>query len=167
MPFDILMRSFIDYEMKFTNTSVFVASIIRVTTFEKLNPEDATYTNVTPAIWTVTEQSLGITCACLPTLRPLFGRIIFGKASDSGTETLKNDDGHDIQLSKLSGKATINRSSGNESIRGFARLPEDNMPSSSMTTYATTGSKNDEIVVPKAILKTQLIEQHSDIAERV
>ena len=153
--------------MKLTLPSVFVASIIRVTTFEKLDPEDITYSNVVPGIWTVTESSLGITCACLPTLRPLFGRILSGgSGTDDSGRTLNDGENHEIQLSKLTRKPTI-RASSNESTRGFARLPEENMPSSSITSHATAGSKNGEEVVPKAIMRTQQIEQHYENIERV
>lgn len=152
--------------MKLIYPSVFIASIIRVTKFEQLNIEDITYTNVSIGIWTVTEQSLGIICACLPTLRPLFGRIFFGGTNNSGGN-LNIVDSPEIQLSKLREKSTIRRSSVDESARGFARLPEDNIPSSSITSYATTGSKNDEEVAPKSILRSHLIEQHYDSIETV
>ena len=154
----------IDYQIKLTIPSVCVASIIRVTTFDQFKVEDVTYTLFSPAIWSVTEQSLGITCACLPTLRPLFGRILFGKTKSDGCGALNHDKRHEIQLAKLSGKATIKRPS-DESAKGFARLPEQNMVLSSITSHATTGPKNDKGVVPKAILRSQLIEQHYDNME--
>ena len=138
-----------------------------MTTFEQLNFEDITYTNFNPGIWTVTEQSLGITCACLPTLRPLFGRILSGSANASGRPPLIYRESGEIQLPKLSGKPSIKRFPVDESARGFARLPKENMPSSSITNRALTGSKIDEGVLPRAILRSQLIEQHYDNMDRV
>ena len=166
LPFGLLMPLFTDYHVNRTFSSVFIASIIRVTTFAQLNREDITYTNVFPGIWTVTEQSLGITCACLPTLRPLFGRISVGSTNGSG-RTFSNGGSRKIRLSKLGGKTTIKRFSEDESIRGFASLPEENMPSSSITSYATTGSKNGDEGGPKAITRTQTIEQCFENMERV
>ena len=164
------MSPSIDFPTQFIYFSVFVASIVRVTTFEQLNPEDITYTNVAPGIWTVTEQSIGITCACLPTLRPLFGRMLFGRANNSGN-SLSNSENPEIRLSKLTGNpttgnSTILRCSRNQSTTAFARLDEENMPSNSITSYATTGSRNEE-VVSEGILRSQTIEQHYDRMGRV
>ncbi|OQD83359.1 hypothetical protein PENANT_c017G11431 [Penicillium antarcticum] len=50
---------------------VCVVSILRVTSFKLSDMNDPTYTSVDPSIWSSVEQSLGIICACLPTLRPL------------------------------------------------------------------------------------------------
>lgn len=53
--------------------SVCVASILRILAFRKSNQADPTYTTIDTAAWSSVEQSLGILCACLPTLGPLFG----------------------------------------------------------------------------------------------
>ncbi|TLS22772.1 uncharacterized protein PpBr36_06723 [Pyricularia pennisetigena] len=37
--------------------------------------EDVTWDNTVPSVWSTTEVSIGLLCACLPTLRPLVGRI--------------------------------------------------------------------------------------------
>ncbi|KAM0800963.1 hypothetical protein BDR22DRAFT_223321 [Usnea florida] len=97
-------------------TFVFIASIVRVTTFEQLDPIDETYTGIAPAVWTEVEQSLGIVCACLPCLRPILGRFLAGStfhgtAGTGNTDTMKS---RDIELAKR----------GNESTAGFARLAE-------------------------------------------
>lgn len=89
-----------------------------------------------------------------------------GNANDSG-RTLKSGESTGIQLSKRGGKPTINKSSDDESARGFARLPEESMPSSSITSYATTGSPNNSRVGPKSILRSQVIEQHYDNVDSV
>ncbi|KAI9654717.1 MAG: hypothetical protein M1831_005304 [Alyxoria varia] len=57
-------------------TFVFVASIVRITTFEQFEPADITYTDVPAAIWTLAEQSLAIVCSCLICLRPLLRRTL-------------------------------------------------------------------------------------------
>ncbi|KAJ5111427.1 hypothetical protein N7532_001962 [Penicillium argentinense] len=50
---------------------VCVVSILRITSFSFSSLEDATYVSVSPSTWSSIEQSVGIICACLPTLRPL------------------------------------------------------------------------------------------------
>ncbi|KAJ5668492.1 uncharacterized protein N7477_007062, partial [Penicillium maclennaniae] len=50
---------------------VVVASILRVTSFDFHTFDDPTYVNAMPSTWSSIEQSVGIICACLPTLRPL------------------------------------------------------------------------------------------------
>ncbi|KAH8844263.1 hypothetical protein MCOR02_009051 [Pyricularia oryzae] len=37
--------------------------------------EDVTWDNTVPSIWSTTEVTIGLLCACLPTLRPLVGRL--------------------------------------------------------------------------------------------
>lgn len=53
-------------------TSVVVFSILRVTSFNFQNLEDQSYVTTDSSMWSSIEQSVGIICACLPTLRPLF-----------------------------------------------------------------------------------------------
>ncbi|OQE37327.1 hypothetical protein PENCOP_c010G03362 [Penicillium coprophilum] len=54
---------------------VCIVSIIRIVSFESAVLADPTYTSIGPATWSSVEQSVGIICACLPTLRPLFRRL--------------------------------------------------------------------------------------------
>lgn len=70
-----------------------------MTQFEKIKPDDVTYTNVDSATWSVIEQSLGITCACLPTLRQLFGRLFSGGTEGSDSRSLENSG--QVQLPEL------------------------------------------------------------------
>lgn len=51
--------------------SVVVVSILRVTSFDFHTFNDPTYITTDPSAWSSIEQSIGIICACLPTLRPL------------------------------------------------------------------------------------------------
>ncbi|KAL8967476.1 MAG: hypothetical protein Q9183_002902 [Haloplaca sp. 2 TL-2023] len=53
-----------------------VASIVRVTSFDEVVWTDISYTIVGPTVWTTVEQSMGIICACLSTLRPLLTRLL-------------------------------------------------------------------------------------------
>lgn len=142
-------------------TFVFVASVVRVTVFGQLKPKDEPYTNVEPAIWTVVEQGLGITCACLPTLRPLFGRLLFGPSHNVGSSGTTRSG--DIHLSKRSYRPSITRPEDEEAmIAGLGALPVENMPTGGIvTTHATaTNSEDPRTVPPEAIVKSQSIEQH-------
>ncbi|CAD6565603.1 MAG: hypothetical protein ASARMPRED_007366 [Alectoria sarmentosa] len=97
-------------------TFVFIASIIRVTTFGKLKPTDETFTGIAPAVWSEVEQSLGIVCACLLCLRPLLGRFFMGSNAHGTIANGTTDaNSRDIELVKR----------GNESTAGFARLAEE------------------------------------------
>ncbi|KAJ5651920.1 hypothetical protein N7507_009346 [Penicillium longicatenatum] len=53
-------------------TFVCFISVLRVTSFDYDTLGYSTYKNIEPATWSSIEQSVGIICACLPTLRPLF-----------------------------------------------------------------------------------------------
>ena len=63
-------------------TSVCVASILRITSFDFNTLGNPTYVSVIPSTWSSIEQSVGIICACLPTLRPLF-RLLYGRSANS------------------------------------------------------------------------------------
>lgn len=52
-------------------------SIIRIEFLN--NGEDFTFNNIAPAGWSLGELCAGITCACLPTLRPLLFRVVSPK----------------------------------------------------------------------------------------
>ena len=140
-------------------TFVFAASIVRVVMFNQLKLQDEPYTNVEPAIWTVVEQSLGITCACLPTLRPLFGRLLFAtthvRSSPGGTRS------GDLNLSKISNKPIPRRHRDVEAGEVFEHPSDENM--ASITTRASVASAEDLAdLVPEAILRSHTIEQRYD-----
>ena len=138
--------------------SVFIASIIRVTVFKQLKLNDETYTNLSPAVWTVIEQSLGITCACLPTLRPLFGRLLFGTTHAAGSSGATRSG--EAPSSKPGFRPLIARPEDEEAIAGFAVLSEDNMPAATVTTHAIATYPEEPKIVPERIVKSQSIEQH-------
>lgn len=62
--------------------SVVVFSILRITSFNFRNLEDQPYVATDSSTWSSIEQSVGIICACLPTLRPLF-RTWYGSSKRS------------------------------------------------------------------------------------
>lgn len=45
-----------------------------------LSEDDLTWNYVSPAIWSAAEPSIGVVSACLPSLRPLFSRLLWGAA---------------------------------------------------------------------------------------
>lgn len=51
--------------------SVCIVSVMRIFAFAHSNQKDPTYTTIDTAMWSSIEQSLGIVCTCLPTLRPI------------------------------------------------------------------------------------------------
>lgn len=53
-----------------------------MTSYDYQNLGEGTYKNINPATWTSIEQSVGIICACLPTLRPFF-RWLYGTSRKS------------------------------------------------------------------------------------
>ncbi|KAF2772617.1 hypothetical protein EJ03DRAFT_348572 [Teratosphaeria nubilosa] len=59
-----------------------LASIFRIAQFQKSKQSDPTYTTVDSGMWSSIEQSVAITCACLPTLRPLV-RSYWGSSRQS------------------------------------------------------------------------------------
>lgn len=65
-------------------TSTCTISVVRI---EFLNlGDDYTYNNIAPAGWSLSELCAGLTCACLPTLRPLLFRVVtpsFKRATSS------------------------------------------------------------------------------------
>ena len=118
--------------------SACLASIIRVTALNKVNFNDETYTIVSASLWTIVEQSVGIICACLPTLRPLFSK--FKKSSRAHA------------LPDYNPWKCVPRRDQSMELRG-------------LTTKAPGAPGGTLPMVPRAILRYQVIEQNFD--ERV
>ena len=59
---------------------VCAVSIVHIKILTNLNEDDLTWNYVPAAIWSAAEPSIGVVSACLPSLRPLFARIIWGPA---------------------------------------------------------------------------------------
>ncbi len=111
---------------------------------------------VAPALWTEAEQSLGIVCACLPCLRPLYGRSLSGNPKGTAEKPVQN---RNIRLMALTSKgSTIGRNSGDGSL---ARLSEDNTAISSFTAKVTMASRHEPSLGPE---RNQSFEVHvSDV----
>ncbi|KAK4152519.1 hypothetical protein C8A00DRAFT_16162 [Chaetomidium leptoderma] len=72
-------------------------SVIRIQ-YLKLS-DDVTWDNVASACWSVGELCSGITCACLPTLRPILSRFVPGMRShseQSDNKYYKRSSGRDV-----------------------------------------------------------------------
>ncbi|PKS05927.1 hypothetical protein jhhlp_007760 [Lomentospora prolificans] len=66
--------------------SIFRIKFLRLT-------EDFTWDNVESAAWSIAELSSGIICACLPTLRPLLGKV-FPRLGASGSRSNPSKNGY-------------------------------------------------------------------------
>ncbi|KAJ4394474.1 hypothetical protein N0V93_003692 [Gnomoniopsis smithogilvyi] len=78
LPLPMVWRLDLGLQQKIAVTGIFglgtfvcLVSIMRIVAFAHSNQNDPTYTTVDTAMWSSIEQSIGIVCTCLPTLRPL------------------------------------------------------------------------------------------------
>ncbi|KAJ5816708.1 hypothetical protein N7447_008941 [Penicillium robsamsonii] len=94
---------------------VCIVSILRIISFESAVVSDPTYTSISPATWSSVEQSMGIICACLPTLRPLFRRFYGSSRAASSIGNSSAFDSH--ARSSLSSR--LSRCDGETSSSGF------------------------------------------------
>ena len=146
--------------------SVIAASIARVVSFEKLNSDDNPYMGVTPAIWTDTEQALGIVCACLPCLQPLFSKRCPLYTSDSGSRSGSAQQSRDIRLSRVGlrkipkGRVT-RKPAGYDSTAVFTRLGKESATPATMTTV-TRGSRSGRDFSQDGIIMRQSVELRYD-----
>ena len=140
--------------------SACVASIVRVTAFNQVDPEDVPYT-ITPAgIWTVIEQSMGIICACLPTTRPIFDRVRSNGKNSNSSAT--HDTATRVPLGNFSSRSNL-RPLADISKAGFARLDEEiALEPNSVSTHASMTPRGGLPVVTDGIVKQQTLEQHYD-----
>ncbi|KAK3987788.1 hypothetical protein QBC44DRAFT_351653 [Cladorrhinum sp. PSN332] len=89
--------------------------------------EDTTWDNVASSCWSVGELCSGITCACLPTLRPLAARVFPSLQSTQNSNSGKYYH-HESSKRGGTGPHRSNRSGTNASQSGSARsimYPED------------------------------------------
>lgn len=56
--------------------SICIVSIIRLRALVYWTRQDGTYANSRAILWTSLESSLGIICACIVVMRPLFGKLL-------------------------------------------------------------------------------------------
>ena len=127
-------------------------------------------------MWSTVEQSIGIICACLPTLRPLFGKLFANSTSGgNGATTVDARYGHSrrniapIALGHLGSKGGMmntRKSWEGSSTVEFVRLEEGlgevGDSGEGNTTYVGRSSKPDLRVVPQATSKNQTVEPHFD-----
>lgn len=57
------------------DNSICIISIIRLRALVDWTTQDGTYANSKAILWTSLESSLGIICACIVVMRPLFGKL--------------------------------------------------------------------------------------------
>ena len=141
---------------------------MRVVAISWIDVTDITYTIVPVSIWTLIEQNLGIVCACLPTMRPLFGRLLheIKHSSRRDSDTQKRVHTNVIPLPQY---VSRNAAAGSAIAArdGFARLSEENMiEMGSVTAYASKAENGSLPAVPDGILKQQRVEQHVEKTTR-
>lgn len=76
--------------------------------------EDFTFQNIAPAGWSLGELCAGITCACLPTLRPLLFRVVSPKLSRRKTSMINLLRSSSVQLKPKSSSSSEAPSKINE-----------------------------------------------------
>ncbi|KAL2271334.1 hypothetical protein VTJ83DRAFT_705 [Remersonia thermophila] len=99
--------------------------------------DDVTWDNVASSCWSIGELCSGITCACLPTLRPLVSRMMPGMGSHSG------------------GSATGPR----KYYYGSSRSGNHD---GSLGASRHKGTRNDETASARGIIYPEDVELHSD-----
>ncbi|KAJ5455252.1 hypothetical protein N7475_010373 [Penicillium sp. IBT 31633x] len=104
---------------------VCLVSIVRIISFGGAEGSDPLHSNIGPATWSQVEQSVGIVCACLPTLRPLFKKL-YGPTQaslDTGDSSVFDD--HEMSVLPR----RISHSDEEDSILGLApsSSPRQNM----------------------------------------
>ncbi|KAI9843173.1 MAG: hypothetical protein M1838_002736 [Thelocarpon superellum] len=157
-------------------TFVVIASIIRVTTFNDVVAADITYTLVVSSTWSTVEQSVGIICACLPVLPPLFHRVVgatnswrTGKSYTSSADASYRPSGSDRSRTiRTFGQGsdkprrdpdTLDADSVDASTTAFVKLQDAGHV---VTTDVTSGKPGTD-GEPGEIRRDQTVEQHFDV----
>ena len=141
------------------------ASIVRVVAFDLIDVNDITYTIVPVSMWNSMEQSIGIICACLPTTRPLFGRLLHNFRHASGRNEKPHIAGYatSIPLAHYSSRRAADGPTG-RARDGFSPLSEENLTGfSSVTAHASQSASGHLPVVPERIVRQQTLVQHVEI----
>ncbi|KAG8525512.1 uncharacterized protein KY384_009156 [Bacidia gigantensis] len=95
--------------------TVCAVGITHIVVYSNLNEDDLTWNYVDAAMWTAAEPSIAVVSACIPSLRPLFARLIWGR------EHRPKHIPHSSQRS--SGRNWLGRGKEGE-VGGFNRLRE-------------------------------------------
>ncbi|KAH6639968.1 hypothetical protein BKA67DRAFT_665350 [Truncatella angustata] len=85
LPMPFIWRLKTDFRRKLQLTCIFllgsfvvIVSIIRVTYVSGVSFSDGFWVNSFPSMWSVVESCVAIVAACLPVLRPVFNKILYG-----------------------------------------------------------------------------------------
>ena len=154
---------------------------MRVLAYKPHQLNDSTYSGVGSMTWSIVEQGIGIVCACLPTLRPLFQYVNphsnKDKSRNSSSIGMDNLRSGTVRSDIATGaKSPWQPACDSESTVGFARLQDDEVAMSpadiQRSVYApigvavsTPGGKNQRStrIIPTGILKEQTIDQRSEM----
>ena len=128
MPIPLLWRLRTSRTQKTVLTSIFlcggfvcVVSIIRLVVLSRLDIlHDPTWNYVDAALWSATEPSVAICCACLTTLRPLFHVIFTGKPADTTQYSTSSSSSRALwRRSKLAeaGRKSFNRLDDGDNVQ--------------------------------------------------
>ena len=140
--------------------------------------KDGTYSTVGTVTWSSIEQGLGIVCACLPTLRPLFGFLYHNRTKSGNTSSSIGMDTFNGKTSTVVTSKKHAWADDSGSTVGFARLRDEEGvlspiemqrsvygagPIGTATTTSTGGGATP--AVPLAIMKESTIDQHSEMIQ--
>ncbi|KAI1394477.1 uncharacterized protein F4822DRAFT_388309 [Hypoxylon trugodes] len=85
LPMPIIWRLKTDFRRKLQLTGLFllgsfvvVVSIIRVTYVSNVSFSDGFWANSYPSMWSVVENCIAVVAACLPVMRPVFNKVLYG-----------------------------------------------------------------------------------------
>ncbi|KAL8904400.1 MAG: hypothetical protein Q9207_003296 [Kuettlingeria erythrocarpa] len=83
LPIPLLWRLRTSFNQKLVLTAIFtvagfvvIVSIIRLIVLSRISETDLTWNYINGGIWSATEPSVAVICACLPSLRPLFSSLL-------------------------------------------------------------------------------------------
>lgn len=118
-------------------------SIIRIEFLN--NGEDFTFNNIAPAGWSLGELCAGITCACLPTLRPLLFRVVSPKLGSFNLTKRKASMAHLLRAgsTRLKSKSSsvsepVNGSAIRNSERSLGTVDEESGNNGQLSTCASS-----------------------------
>ena len=122
--------------------SVCVCSIIRVVVLSRLEKADLTCRTINTStdsmisnlpwpgnyvnggIWTATEPAMGVVSACLPSLRPLFTRLVGSAQHGPTLKGIKNKDTRDSSSGWSSRRMWSRNHGDDDNTQSFTRLEE-------------------------------------------
>ena len=119
-------------ELSNRSNSVCATSVMRIIAYHPNQLKDSTYHGVGSMTWSIVEQGIGISCACLPTLRPLITRLDprsrkSPNEKDGGSIGMKDYDRGTIhsEITTPEKSAWKIETHDIENMAGFARLHDD------------------------------------------